>query len=244
MADTWVSIFQGSLNYYLEIFIVFFRQFIKNSSIILLLLLSLSSCTDRSNFLEPLKILCLGDSITYGYKLADPSVKSYPAQLSRLSFGHWDVVNAGVNGATVLNNSDLPITAQQKYERAIKCQPDVVILMLGTNDTKDRNWRHKNQFVYDYAKLVERFKNLPSQPHVIVCSIPPIFGVYSNGINEKRVREVNIFLKQFIVENKIDFLEIHTPLSKKELFLIDGIHPNERGAQEIAKLVFKKVSQI
>lgn len=221
-----------------------FRRFIKISSIVLLLLLSLSSCADRSGFLRPLKILCLGDSITYGYKLANPSEKSYPAQLSRLSYSHWEVFNAGVNGATVLNNSDIPITAQKKYEYAIKFQPDVVILMLGTNDTKDKNWRHKSQFVSDYTKLVESFKNLPSQPHVIVCSIPPIFGVYRNGINEKRVREVNILLKQFIAMNKIDFLEIYTPLSKKESFFIDGIHPNERGAKEIAELVFEKISQI
>ena len=87
---------------------MFFVRFLKISSVMLFLLLTLSACFDKKGSLKPLKIVCLGDSITYGHKLVDPTRQSYPAQLARLSRGQWRVMNSGVNGATVLNKGDGP----------------------------------------------------------------------------------------------------------------------------------------
>lgn len=217
-------------------------RFVKISSVMLFVLIGLSACFDKTGSLKPLKIVCLGDSITYGYKLADPAKQSYPAQLARLSRGQWNVLNSGVNGATVLNRGDIPITAQDAYERAIKFQPDIVILMLGTNDTKNRNWQHVDEFVGDYIKLVETFRDLPSSPHVIACTVPPILGDFSNGINTKRAKEINSLLKRAIKVSRVDSLNIYTPMSQNKSFFIDGVHPNVRGAQEIAGLVLEKIS--
>jgi lysophospholipase L1-like esterase len=217
-------------------------RFIKISSAMLLVIVGLSACFDKTGSLKSLKIVCLGDSITYGYKLADPTMQSYPAQLARLSRGQWNVLNSGVNGATVLNKGDIPIIAQDAYDRALKFQPDVVVLMLGTNDTKNRNWPHINEFVGDYVKLVETFRDLPSSPHVIACFVPPILGTFPNGINTKRAIEINSLLKTAVSVSKVDSLNIYAPMSQNQSFFIDGVHPNVRGAQEIAGLVLKKIS--
>lgn len=217
-------------------------RFVKFSSLGLFVLLTLSGCLDKTRSLKPLRIVCLGDSITYGYKLADPERESYPAQLARLSHGQWTVLNSGVNGATVLNKGDIPITAQNAYERAIKFRPDVVVLMLGTNDTKNKNWQYVDEFVGDYMGLVKTFRDLPSGPHVISCSVPPISGDYPNGINTKRANEVNKLVKKAVIASKVDSLNIYTPMSQGKSLFIDGIHPNVQGAQTIAGLVLKKIS--
>jgi len=213
-------------------------------SVLLLVLFSLSACEEKTAKLKPLKIVCLGDSITYGFKLADPVRQSYPAQLEKLAHGQWRVLNCGVNGATVLNHGDIPITAQQAYQDAAQFQSDVVVLMLGTNGTKSNNWLLVDEFVPDYLELIRKIQGLPSHPHVIACSIPPIFVSHPIGLNGEREAEINGLVKKAVAASKVDFLDIYTPLSEDQSFFIDGIHPNSRGAQEIAMRVFDKITEL
>ena len=195
---------------------------------------------ERSN----LTIVCLGDSITYGYKLSNPVIESYPARLQKQVREGWQVLNLGVNGATVLNKGDIPTITQGAYQHSMKSMPDVVVLMLGTNDTKDINWQYNGEFVSDYVALVNEMQDLPSHPHVIVCSIPPIFADYPNGINAKREEGINDLLKSVVADSDADFLDLYAVLSHEPSFFIDGVHPNARGAQEIATLVFNKVTNL
>ncbi|RUM42705.1 MAG: hypothetical protein DSY80_06755 [Desulfocapsa sp.] len=212
--------------------------------IVLLLLLTLSACADKKIALKPLRIVCVGDSITYGYKLPNPAAQSYPAQLARLSHGQWSVMNSGVNGATLLNNGDIPFIRQKAYQRALQSRPDVVVVMLGTNDMKDKNWQYLQSFEADYTKLVKSFRKLPTHPHIIACTIPPVFTAYPNGLNGKKVLEINKKVKQLVVHDKIDLLDIHTFMMNKQALFSDGVHPNARGAQEIAAQVLYKISSL
>lgn len=221
-----------------------FLNFTKISTVLLVFLFSFSACGDEAAKLKPLKIVCLGDSITFGYKLADPVQQSYPAQLEKQALGQWQVLNCGVNGATVLDKGDIPITAQVAYQNAVQFPSDVVVVMLGTNDTKNRNWELIDEFVSDYMRLIRKFQGLPSHPHVIACSIPPMFASHPNGLNGKRVVEINKLLQEAVAASMVDFLDIYTPLAEAQAFFVDGIHPNSQGAQEIAALVFDKISRL
>ncbi len=224
-----------------------FILFARNFSLLFVFLLFLSSCATKDQEigqLATLEIICLGDSITYGYKLVDKVHQSYPAQLSKQAHGRWHVLNFGVNGATVTNKGDIPITAQKIYQRIIHSRPDVVVVMLGTNDTKNNNWRYLDDFVNDYTALIGRIQDLPSLPHVIVCTVPPIFADYPNGINAEREDAINILVKEVAATTKADFLDIYTLMSQEPALFLDGVHPNHLGAQEIATLVFNKVSSL
>jgi len=216
-------------------------------SVLLTLILGLSSCVDKDQGrgrLASLKIACLGDSITYGYKLADPARQSYPARLGQQAHGRWHVLNCGVNGATVLRKGDIPITLQEAYQRTVRFEPDVVVVMLGTNDTKNANWRHIDEFVGDYTALIKELQNLPSKPRVIVCSIPPVFADYPNGITAQHEEKINDLVKQVSAGTGVDFLDIYTPMLTRASLFIDSIHPNVRGAAVIASLVFSKISSL
>lgn len=222
-----------------------FLRFAVTTSLLLAFLLFLSSCGYKGPAEKPditLHVACLGDSITYGYKLADPARQSYPTHLSQQSRGHWQVVNAGVNGATVVNKGDIPITGQKAYRDIIQSKPDVVVIMLGTNDTKDSNWRFIDDFVNDYTEMIKNIQQLSSKPHVIVCSIPPIFTDYPGGINSKREKKINVLVKKAADMTGADFFDINKLLLKKPYLFMDGIHPNTKGTQEIAALTYKKLS--
>ena len=191
-----------------------------------------------------LQVACLGDSITYGYKLADPTHTSYPVRLAQQSKGLWHVLNLGVNGATVVNKGDIPITTQKSYHQLMKSTPDVVTIMLGTNDIKDNNYKYISNFVRDYITMIEKIQQLPSSPRVIVCSVPPILIDYPNGLNAKRQKSINLLVKKAADIAGADFFDINAQLINASSLFIDGIHPNNNGAQKIASLIFKEISNL
>src|SRR5262245_41482522 len=68
-------------------------------------------------------VACVGASIVHGrvsYNFVD-------ALERRLEAGGFQLVNAGVNG-------DLAYNARQRLDEVIACQPDFVIVLVGTND--------------------------------------------------------------------------------------------------------------
>ncbi len=206
-----------------------------------------SSCSHNEQMQKrqtTLEVACLGDSITSGYKLADPVHKSYPALLTQQSHGQWHVFNLGVNGATVINKGDIPITAQKSYKHLMDSRPDIVVILLGTNDIKNNNWKFVGNFVADYVELIKKIQELPSNPQIIVCSIPPVFIDYPNGLNATRQKQINILIKKITADTGTNFCDIDTVLQKENTLFIDGIHPNVSGAEKIAHLIFQKISAL
>ena len=58
---------------------------------------------------------------------------------------------------------------------AIRYNPDIVVIELGTNDAKFHNWTHKDQFVRDYTEMINSFTNLPARPEVYICFPSPLY---------------------------------------------------------------------
>ncbi len=100
----------------------------------------------------------------------------------------YQVGNFGGNGRTLLQKGDFPYWNEKAYQDAVAFAPDVAVIMLGTNDTKERNWKFESEFTADFTVLVKSFQALPSRPKVYVrrpCTVPEP-GNY--GINEKTSR--------------------------------------------------------
>jgi lysophospholipase L1-like esterase len=113
---------------------------------------------------ETIRVACIGDSITFGSGIKFRSRDSYPAQLGRMLGNEWQVRNFGVSGATMLKNGDKPYWEQQALGDALAYNPHVVVIKLGTNDTKPQNWKYKDEFISDYADMIGHFKRLSAQP--------------------------------------------------------------------------------
>src|SRR3989442_10639420 len=84
----------------------------------------------------PVKIACIGDSITEGAGLSNPAVESYPARLQRLLGTNAVVRNYGVSGRTLLKEGDFPYWKETFFKQRHDWHPDIVIIQLGTNDSK------------------------------------------------------------------------------------------------------------
>ena len=164
--------------------------------------------------------------------------KSYPAQLQELLGASWKVGNFGVSGRTLLKKGDFPYWKEKAYQNALGFKPDLVIIMLGTNDTKPQNWKHEAEFVADYTELVKSFQQLESKPRVYVCRPCPVPEPGNYGINETNVKEEIKRLDALAAGMKLGLIDMHAALADKPQLLPDRVHPNTEGAGEMAKAAF------
>src|SRR5438046_5593511 len=115
---------------------------------------------DTAKYQAKIKVACIGDSITQGVGSKVP----WPAILQKMLGEKWEVKNYGVSARTLLKKGDHPFDKEKKYTDAQSYKPDVVIIMLGTNDTKPQNWKFKDEFAADYKDMIAHFTSAELQP--------------------------------------------------------------------------------
>jgi acyl-CoA thioesterase-1 len=190
------------------------------------------------DYRETIRIACIGNSITYGASIKNRDRDCYPAQLGRMLGEKWQVRNFGVSGATLLKKGDLPYWNQQAYKDALAYNPNVVIIKLGTNDTKPQNWKYKDEFATDYADMIDRFAELSSSPRIWICQPVPAYGERW-GISDTRIKNEAIPLISRVARSKhVPVIDLYGPLSGKPELFPDLIHPNAEGAHGIAKEIY------
>lgn len=183
------------------------------------------------------KIACVGDSITFGAGVEDRANKNYPKQLETMLGGDYEVRNFGVSGATLLKNGNKPYWKLPQFQAAQDYQPDLVIIKLGTNDSKPGNWKHSDEFEDDYVEMIKTFQGLASKPTVWICYPVPVFGERW-GINDETVKgEVIPLIKKVAEKTGAKIIDLYEPLTGKPELVPDKVHPNAEGAEVIAKTV-------
>ncbi|WP_395734650.1 GDSL-type esterase/lipase family protein [Prosthecobacter sp.] len=199
----------------------------------LLLALAVLHLPHESQAADPVRVACVGDSITQGVGIQNPQKDGYPAKLQEILGANWTVQNFGVGGRTMLRKAD-PFD----HRPALASSPDIVIIALGTNDSKTGIWAsHKGEFVADYVAMIKEFQALPSHPKVWACLPVPAFpGNW--GITEDVIRkEVIPAIQEAAKITGISVIDLHTPLLGNKPWFPDTVHPNEAGATRIAELV-------
>jgi lysophospholipase L1-like esterase len=197
-------------------------------------------CATLCSAAEPIKVACVGDSITFGYSLLD--VDKYPAQLGKILGDKYQIGNFGVNGATLLKKGDTPWWKTPAFRQATDFKPNIVVIKLGTNDTKGGNYAFKADFVADLTALVEHFAALPTKPKIFLCKPVPVFAT-TFGITEQGLQEMVIPGVEAVAKAKnLPVIDLHKALDgKKELFF-DNVHPMAAGATLIAKAVAEAIT--
>jgi lysophospholipase L1-like esterase len=190
------------------------------------------------SFKEKIKVACVGDSITSGAGSKIP----WPKILQQMLGDKWEVKNYGVSGRTLLKKGDHPWDKEHQYPDALKLKPDVVIIMLGTNDTKPQNWKMKDEFVGDYKDIIASFTKAEPKPRVFACHPPLVPGAGNYGINEAGVLEQIPMIDALAKETGSGVIDMHDIFKGKDALLPDRVHPNTDGATELAKAAYKKLT--
>lgn len=186
---------------------------------------------------ETIRIACVGDSITNGAGIEDKARNNYPAQLQALLGEAYEVRNFGVNGATLLKKGNKPYWEQPAFEAAKAFQPHIVVIKLGTNDSKSRNWTHRAEFKADYLELIATFRQLESRPTVVICYPVPVFKKRFGITNEVVHGEVIPVIGEVAKNTGVPLVDLYAALEGKGALFPDGVHPNAEGAGLIAGTV-------
>ena len=190
---------------------------------------------------EVIRVACVGDSITFGAGVENRGQNSYPKVLGRLLGAGYETRNFGVNGATLLKKGDKPYWKTGAFKAATGFKPHIVIVKLGTNDSKPQNWKHKAQYAADLAALADHFASLPTQPKIWLCKPAPVYRDRW-GINEKAVKgEVIPLLEGVAKKKKLPIIDLYKALSGIKQHFPDGIHPNAKGAEILARAVYQAI---
>jgi lysophospholipase L1-like esterase len=192
---------------------------------------------------QSLHVACVGDSITDGYQMPDKAHNAYPAQLARLLGASWEVRNFGVSGATLMRLTGYPYDERPAYGAALAWKPDIVVVALGTNDTKVENiGARPADFIPSYRALIAAFRAANPRVKIFLCLPPPAFpeamGISDNVLQ----REILPRIRQVAAEEKLPLIDLHSPLENDAALFPDKIHPTAEGAARIAQLVYGELT--
>lgn len=219
-------------------------------SLIVSLLVTFVACdtpekTTTPKPLEINRVACVGDSLTYGHSWHD---ESYPVYLQELLGQDVEVRNFGKNGAAVTNRNESSFTLKydtlQEYRDSIAFEPDVVVIMLGTND--GYNWTGSQPtFMEEYEKLIDSYFDAGVQEVVMLISPPTLQGNAFNLPNNVIGTQVCPLQRELAEEYGLPIVDVRnafeTHLDMQSLFRLpansDGVHLSVKGAELVAKLV-------
>ncbi|HEY0945600.1 MAG TPA: GDSL-type esterase/lipase family protein, partial [Opitutaceae bacterium] len=120
-----------------------------------------------------IKVACCGDSITYGVGVPDRSTQSYPAVLQGLLGNEYQILRPAAGGLTLLKKGDYSFWRDNAYRGTIAAEPNIIIVLLGTNDSKPVNWQYGAEFESDYHALIDSFSAIPTRPKIMLALPPP-----------------------------------------------------------------------
>ncbi len=182
---------------------------------------------------EAIRMVCLGDSIT--------QAGAYVSALQTALGKQWVVTNLGNSGATLLKKGDKPYSRLPQFAQAIQFKPDVVTIMLGTNDSKPGNWSNKAEFEADYKSMIDDLKKA-NRKVVIYCCVPPPAGGNKWSINGTVIKdEVGPLVRKVAKDTGCYVNDLQEPLTGKNV-IPDGVHPNVDGHKLMAASIYQALT--
>ncbi len=199
---------------------------------------------------DVIKIACVGDSITRGTFIWRRKKRSYPAQLQGALGERFCVRNFGVNGHAVQQNADRTYWSSDAFEQSSTFQPEIVLIMLGTNDSRGHNWKGVDSFAADYRRMTTHYQLLDSRPQVWLLTPPALFRLGRSekvryGMDEWAIKEMCGAIKDLALELGCGLIDINAVTAHHpEVFGFDGVHPGGAGATMIADAVHEALALV
>ncbi|MBQ7637348.1 MAG: hypothetical protein IJS90_00420 [Clostridia bacterium] len=202
-----------------------------------------------------IRVACVGDSVTYGFGIPRRSAKSYPAFLQELLGDGYCVNNYGYSGRTACLLGDRPYRTETLCTKSREFSPDIVVILLGANDSKTFNWNtevggqraYPELFEKDFKELVSLYRELPSHPKVYVATPLPAYADGSGKVRydiqpEVISDEILPAVKRVAEENADGVIDLYSVFDGKTELYSDGLHPNDDGAALLARTVYDEIS--
>ena len=194
-------------------------------------------------------IACVGDSVTYGCTLPLFFLRRYPAVLQKLIGSGAQAAVFAVNDRTLQDTGNKPFRKERAFRQSREFRPDTVVILLGTNDSKDVNWISAAAFRQQYAELIAAYRALSPAPRIVICTPPRAFKplnrffYITNDAKLDRIPEITALVRAVAEEQNLETVDLYAQTEgRRDLFGPDGLHPNAAGAKLIADTVYRALN--
>ena len=156
-------------------------------------------------------IACIGDSLTHG------NIGQSWVDYLRQEFPNDIFLNEGINGNTAWQ-------VIQRLDPILQCQPDLIILLIGTNDALgsfdiNSGLRYKKNNELPEVPTLEKYKEhlneliekIGIQSKIAICTLPPIGENVNSEVN-KHVNLFNDYIKLIANQKKLSLLPVSDAL--------------------------------
>ena len=174
-------------------------------------------------------IACIGDSLTHG------NIGECWVERLRNEYPEDTVLNEGING-------DVAWQVNNRIESIVNCSPDIIILMIGSNDAmasfnKKSGERYKSNnklpeipTFKSYKKLLPKLLDkLNGTSKIAICTLPPIGENIDSAINV-HIRKFNDFIELTANNKNINLIPVSKllwdDLSKRTYHVKSDYDPN------------------
>ena len=190
------------------------------------------------------KVACVGDSITYGFHIDNWFFHNYPYILQVLLGKETYVRNFGLSGSTAMRSAKMSYRRFPNYRKSLKFQPDAVVILFGTNDANAQNWKGPEVYTAEYRELLQSYRELSSRPMIWLMTPPlPLYPKteVDRAMNE-HIRQEQDCVKALAEEQDAQLIDLcEKTKDHPDWFQPDGVHPNAKGAMEIAHIVYDAI---
>lgn len=193
---------------------------------------------------EPIRIVCLGDSVTKAVRSGVEPHETFCAVLERqltAADRPVQVINAGIGGNTTADG------LKRFQADVLNHKPQYVVLMFGLNDSWIDNGKAASRLtVEEYqANLGEMIQKLTAQGTKVVLMTPnpalsPTYGPERNATLKPYVTAV----RQLAAEHGLPLVDVYRHFAELRLeaaeinsLFTDDMHPNPAGQAQIAQLL-------
>ena len=123
------------------------------------------------------------------------------------------------------------------WPAALASSPDIVTIMLGTNDAKAFNWfgvqKAGDSYEQDYVNMIRTVQALPSKPKVLIMTLVPLYEPYPYDMDPKVVNDVISAMPSGVVARVaaatgvpvIDIHSVFVAAGFDKSITCDGCHP-------------------
>lgn len=201
---------------------------------------------DISGTKDLIKVACIGDSITHGTTSDDESAYNYPVYLQRMLGFDYYVEKYGAPGFSLTSTDTYSYMSYgAMYQGSLNAKPDVVIIMLGTNDCNPfddyKDWTNPSRataFKKSATTMIDAYKRASSGVQIYLMT-PPTVPQNPNWADNVKNYAVPL-ITEVAESKKCNLIDIYTwSLKNTGVFAGDGLHPKNETYEDLAKAVYE-----
>jgi lysophospholipase L1-like esterase len=185
---------------------------------------------------RPIRITCVGAS-----DVSSPTpygTPNWPDYIAPMLGYEYVITNCGASGTTMIQAGNAPYWNTAQYTDGLNSFPDIVIIMLGSNDSKPYNWIYQTNYVPDYEEMINQYRNLPSHPRIYLNTLLTVYDQGNYDITDPIVTgQLCPIIKQIAFDENLPVIDVNVATKNMPQNFPDNVHPDIAGAMVVAETI-------